>query len=72
MNSLKSDKLAAARITEWLMWTAERSREIQWDNVRALSGGLTSACTAAAEEALLPRERTCRSPACKGPQKTGH
>jgi hypothetical protein len=25
-------------------------------------GGLTSACTAAAEEALLPRERTCRPP----------
>src|SRR5258708_6023229 len=34
--------------------------------------GLTSACTSAAEEASLKRERTCRSPECKGPQKTGH
>jgi hypothetical protein len=32
----------------------------------------TSACTAAAEEALLQREQTCRSPACKVPQKTGY
>ena len=47
-----------------------QSDAIARDRSTTALGG--SACTAAAEEALLPRERTCRPPACKGPQKTGH
>jgi transposase len=64
----------AARLgsIEYNILRCTQSDAIPRDRSATALGGLISACTAAAEEALLQRDQTCRSPACKGPQKTVH